>query len=358
MAAREIFPAEADMEHNRANTIRMSSLGLSYVLPLRSHAPDAELRDYIQWLTAHVADVVVVDASTPEVRAVHARWWGGQVNHLAPDPARRCANGKVWGVRTGLDHARHDAVIIADDDVRWDRAALDRVERLLACVDVVAPANYYQPVPLQARYDTARVLVQRALGGDWPGTLAIRRGSLAFSGGGYDGDVLFENLELVRTVAAGGGRCLWALDLFVARRPPTADHFLGQRIRQAYDEFARPGHLIATLSVLPTLAIALVRRRRRPFVALLLAAVLTAEAGRRRSGGTTVYPASSVILAPLWILERSACMWIAVWYRLQGGVPYAGRRLSRAASTPTQLRKRVRYPPVVHPGSVEEIIHD
>jgi hypothetical protein len=47
-----------------------------------------------------------------------------------------------------------------------------------------------------------------------------------------------------------------------------------------------------------------------------------------------------------------------VWYRLQGGVPYAGRRLSRAASTPTQLRKRVRYPPVVHLGSVvEEIIH-
>jgi NAD(P)-dependent dehydrogenase (short-subunit alcohol dehydrogenase family) len=61
---------------------------------------------------------------------------------------------------------------------------------------------------------------------------------------------------------------------------------------------------------------------------------------------------------PLWILERSACMWIAVWYRLQGGVPYAGRRLSRAASTPTQLRKRVRYPPVVHLGSVvEETIH-
>jgi NAD(P)-dependent dehydrogenase (short-subunit alcohol dehydrogenase family) len=61
---------------------------------------------------------------------------------------------------------------------------------------------------------------------------------------------------------------------------------------------------------------------------------------------------------PLWILERSACMWIAVWYRLQGGVHYAGRRLSRAASTPTQLRKRVRYPPVVHLGSVvEEIIH-
>jgi hypothetical protein len=331
--------------------IDMNALALSYVLPLRSREPDIELREYVHWLARNLSDVIVVDASEPEVRDIHRRWWGDQVTHLPPDSIRRCANGKVWGVLTGLDHARHDAVVIADDDVRWERAELARVAHLLDSADLVAPANYFRPLPWHARYDTARVLVQRALGGDWPGTLAIRRRSLAPMGGGYDGDVLFENLELVRTIAAGGGRCVWAHDLLVARRPPTARHFLGQRVRQAYDEFARPMHLLAALSVLPTIAVTLARRRGGPLIVLAIAAMLTAERGRRRDGGRAVFPTSSVPLAPLWVLERSIGAWLAVWLRLRGGVPYAGNRLIRAASTDAQLRSRRGRMPSV-PGVV------
>jgi hypothetical protein len=318
----------------------MSALALSYVLPLRSTVPDLELGGYVHWLAGQVADVLVVDASPPAVRAVHRRWWDGQVTLLTPDPARRCLNGKVWGVRTGLDRARHDAVVIADDDVRWDRAGLHRVRDLLDRADVVAPANYYDPLPWPARYDTARVLVQRALGGNWPGTLALRRHSLAPFGGGYDGDVLFENLELMRTVLAGGGRSAWPLDLFVARRPPTARHLLDQRVRQAYDEFARPAHLAVALGVLPGLVTALLRRRPELPVALTGAALAAAAAGRHRGGGGRVYPVSSVPLAPLWVLERAVTSWCALACRLRGGVPYAGHRLARAASTAAQLRSR------------------
>src|SRR5436305_12877032 len=99
----------------------MSALALSYVLPLRATAPVAELRAYLARLVEEVDDVIVVDASPPAVRAVHEAWWTGRLTHLAPDPARRCCHGKVWGVLTGLDHARHDAVVIADDDVRRAR---------------------------------------------------------------------------------------------------------------------------------------------------------------------------------------------------------------------------------------------
>jgi hypothetical protein len=316
-----------------------SPLPLSYVLPLKAARPDGELRDYVRWLATRVAQVVVVDASEPAVRAVHSEWWSGAVGHVPPAAARECANGKVWGVLTGLDLARHDLVIIADDDVRWGEPGLRRVLALLETADLVAPANYYAPLPWQARYDTARTLLHRALGADWPGTLALRRRVIAPAGGGYDGDVLFENLELVRTVEAVGGRVVWPLDLFVLRRPPETAHFLGQRTRQAYDEFARPAHLVPALAVLPLASLVAVLGRGRALLAAALAVVGWAELGRRRGGGRRVFPATSSLFAPLWVLERGVCMWVAVWWRLRGGVPYAGRRLRRAASRPRDLRR-------------------
>jgi len=51
--------------------------------------------------------------------------------------------------------------------------------------------------------------------------------------GGYDGDVLFENLQMIRTFHAAGAVEVIAKDLFIIRRPPTAARFFDQRIRQA-----------------------------------------------------------------------------------------------------------------------------
>ena len=78
----------------------------------------------------------------------------------------------------------------------------------------------------------------------------------ASGAGSYQtGAVLFENLELVRTIEAVGGRSVSAPDLFVRRLPPETPHFWRQRVRQAYDEFARPPRLIAALSILPLLTV-------------------------------------------------------------------------------------------------------
>jgi hypothetical protein len=76
----------------------MSTIAASYVLPLRASTPDPELRDYVRWPAETVADVLVVDASPDEVRAVHKGWWGAWARHMPPDPARHCRNGEVWGV--------------------------------------------------------------------------------------------------------------------------------------------------------------------------------------------------------------------------------------------------------------------
>ncbi|WP_229789955.1 glycosyltransferase [Pilimelia terevasa] len=141
--------------------------------------------------------------------------------------------------------------MIADDDVRYTPDQLVRLDALLHDHDLVRPQNYFSPLPWHAWWDTGRTLDNRGLGGeDVPGTLAVRRETFTAMGG-YDGDVLFENLELIRTVRAHGGQDRNAPDIHVARNPPTTGRFWSRRVRQAYDDHARPARPGAALAVLP-----------------------------------------------------------------------------------------------------------
>ena len=313
----------------------------SYVLPLKAPSPvDTELGGYLRWLSAHV-ETIVVDGSDDDIFDAHHRAWSEHVLHVRPAPEYTCANGKVANVLTGLDLAAHEAVVIADDDVRYDTQGLVRTVALLDDHDLVRPQNFFSPMPWHAAWDTGRTLLNRAIAADYPGTLGVRR-SLLQRAGGYDGNVLFENLELIRTIDAAGGRTSAPLDLYVRRLPPSAGHFLNQRVRQAYDELARPWRMALELSALP-LAVAGVRARAwRPLAAGVLAIVATAEVGRRREGGRTVFPARTSLMAPLWVAERGLCSWLALGNRLaRGGVPYAGGILRRAATPRRELRRRL-----------------
>lgn len=315
--------------------------GVSYVLPLKSATAcaDVELTGYLRDLAGHL-DVVVVDGSAPEVFDANHRAWSELVRHIRVDPSVSCASGKVAGVLTGLRCATGEVVVLADDDVRWDADGLERAVALARDIEVVVPQNYFAPLTWHARWDTARTLLARMTGGDFPGTLVVRRDPL-LAAGGYDGDSLFENLELIRTVEASGGTVRWCPDLYVRRLPPTAAHFWSQRVRQAYDEFARPARLVAALALLPAVLVALLRRSVWPTAAAAAAAVGLAEAGRRRAGGRRFFPASASLFAPVWLGERAICSWIALYQRLVlGGTPYAGTVLRRAATTRRVLRAR------------------
>lgn len=307
-----------------------------YVLPLR-WADDRDLPDLVAYLGRLVAwlPVTVVDGSD-DLFAAHDRAFPPAVRHVHPDP-HPGRNGKVAGVVTGLRLARADRVVLADDDVRYDRPTLEAVLDRLADADVVRPQNVFDPLPWHARWDTARMLVNRTVGGDYPGTLALRRSALGPEG--YDGDVLFENLELLRTARARGGVVRRADDLYVTRRPPTTRHFLDQRPRQAYDSLAQPGRYAAELAVLPAVVLA-ARRAPRVLLVLAAAACVLAEAGRRRAGGAARFPVTADLLAPAWLLERGVCAWLALVLRATGGARYGGTRLPRAATPLRELRAR------------------
>jgi hypothetical protein len=314
---------------------------LSYILPLRTRAGDletGELTRYLEWLSART-DLIIVDGSAPMPFRAHHERWGSFATHVAPDDDLRSANGKVRGVLTGLRLAAHERVVVADDDVRYDDRSLEQVSRLLGEADLVRPQNYFDPLPWHARWDTARILMNRALGNDYPGTLAVRRSFLR-SIGGYDGDVLFENLELIRTVRAAGGKVRDAPSLFVRRRPPTFTRFLEQRPRQAYDDWAQPPRLAVFLAAGPAM-IVLARFRPRGLAAVAATAVLAASVGRLRHGGRQVFDRLSPLLAPAWIVERAVLSWATVGLRItRGGCPYGGEIIRRAANPSRVLRRR------------------
>jgi hypothetical protein len=227
----------------------------------------------------------------------------------------------------------------------------------LADADVVRPQNYFVPHPLpwHALWDTGRTLLNRISGGDWPGTLGVRRSVLQRTGG-YDGAAMFENLELVRTVVAAGGREAVLLDAFVARHHSTVRHFWTQRVRQAYDEIARPARLLAQLALLPLAIILAAMFDWHAIAAMAAVAIVLAELGRRRAGGRRVFPARASLMAPAWLAERAVCSWLAVGARaVLGGVPYRGTVLRHAATPVKVLRARFQAAAPAHrPTSATE----
>jgi hypothetical protein len=314
---------------------------LSVVVPLKWEE-DGEAEDltaYLRFLAGVVHEVIVVDGSPKALFDGHAELWRGTgVRHIPPDRAAACANGKVAGIRTGVTAATREKVVIADDDVRYDEPSLGHVSRLLDGAHLVRPQNYFDPAPWHAVWDTGRTLLNRSVGQDYPGTFGLRRSAL-LGIGGYDGNTLFENLELVRTVRAAGGTEVLATGLYVRRLPPRASRFWSQRPRQAYDDTAQPARMALFLSLLPLTGVAALRSPGL-VAAGAGAVVLLAEAGRRRAGGRDVFPLRASLGAPFWVLERAVCAWpsFAAW--LTGrGVPYAGSRLTTAAHSPRLLRR-------------------
>lgn len=300
-----------------------------------------ELTSYFQTLgSIPGVELIVVDGSCSDVFEMHAKTLAGLARHVQPDTDLATPMGKVGGVLTGLRLASHERMIIADDDVRYDETSLSEVRDQLATADVVRPQNFFDPLPFHAVWDTGRILLNRISGGDWPGTLGVRRSALRRTGG-YDGKAMFENLELVRTVLASGGTEVVRQDIYVMRRPSTARHFWSQRVRQAYDEIARPARLAWQLALLPLAVFAALKGMWIVFPVAIALIATAAEIGRRREFGAAFFPVSASILAPAWILERAVCSWLAVGARVfLGGVPYRGRILRHAATPMHVLRSR------------------
>ena len=147
-----------------------------YILPLRweDDRALAELVSYLERLHRWIP-VTVVDGSPEELFRRHAARFPATVNHLRPAVGGG-GNGKVSAVLTAVRLSTADRLVIADDDVRYTHEALAAVVAGLDSAHIVRPQNY-DCLALAGRWDTARTLINRTLTGDFPGTLAVRRGA-------------------------------------------------------------------------------------------------------------------------------------------------------------------------------------
>ena len=336
-------------------------MNCTYLLPIRrktfSAGEAAELREYLSILQADGYEVLVVDGSPPPVFAEHDQLWSAVCRHERVDSRYRFPNDKVNGVHTGVALATTEKIILADDDIRYRKIDIEQVSELVDTFDVVRPQNYLvgtprcgvracqsdvpteSSLPVWAKMEAARMLINRATlrRADYPGTCAFRR-STFLAAGDYDGDVLFDNEEMLRHFARTGARLCYANDLFVAKRPPTFRKWLEQRPRQAYEDFGLRFKTILFASLLPIMtAIAVLDPR---WLSVLLLSILLAFVGWLRGGARKYFRLNVCLFAPLWVLERTlSTYWAFGWFLTRGGYPFGDRLLTKGIGRDWKLAR-------------------
>ncbi|MEN3368097.1 MAG: hypothetical protein V7609_240 [Verrucomicrobiota bacterium] len=311
----------------------------AYLLPIRrtafSATEAAELANYFRILNAAGCDVLVIDGSSPSVFQQHRDVWRSLCRHEEVDRSFDYLNDKVNGIHTGVNLALVEKIILADDDIRYTPAQIERVCELLDDFEVVRPQNFLSPLPWWARMEGARMLINRATlrTADYPGTCAFRRAAM-LRVGHYDGDVLFDNEEIIRHFAREGARISYATNLFVQKLPPRLKKWIEQRPRQAYEDF---GLRTKTALFFGLPLVAIVVGLAAGFTAVLFyaaavaaSAMVLAAAGRLRGAAAKYFPASVCLFAPLWILERTlSTYWALYWHAVHGGYPFGDKVLSK-----------------------------
>jgi hypothetical protein len=310
----------------------------TYLLTIRRARFDAReaegFRDYFGRLEAAGCEVLVVDGSPREVFDAQAEVWRGACRHSAVDPRFKYLNGKVNGIHTGVALAAHERIILADDDIRYTPGDVRRMSRLLDSCDMVRPQNYLRPLPLWAKTEAARMLLNRAWirEGDYPGTLGVRRSAM-LRVGHYDGDVLFDNEEIVRHFRARDARVRFARDFFVHKRPPSFRKWVEQRPRQAYEDFVMRAKTVFFAALPLAFALACVfggLRGALGFAAAVASGSALLAARGLGDGATRFFPAWLCLYAPLWVAERTfSTYWAFYWKLARGGYPFGDRIVSK-----------------------------
>lgn len=278
----------------------------SYVVPIDAAAAldVSELARYFSSLAIAGCEVLVLDSSSHaafEENQRVLRWVARHVARRTPfDP-----------VRTSIDLASCEKIIIASHEVRYSKTEIEAVCGLLEIHEVVEPQEYVDPLPWWSGIDAGRILVHRGVEPlpDHGSTFGFRKGMLRSlreidsAGRGH-----------VCGLAARGAEVFSAFDLFVRRQPPPLREWLLQRPRLAADDFALPRKTALFLALIPmTLLLAVfagVRVATGYTLAVEFLSVLLAFRGR--AGAEAFFPLRACLLAPLWVIERSVSVYWAV----------------------------------------------
>lgn len=250
------------------------------------------------------------------------------------DPKYTYLNGKVNGILTAVPIACHEKIVLADGDIRYHAADIRRMVEDLNYYQLVRPQNYFTPLPLWAKLDAARILLNRAFirEGDFPGTFGFLK-SVFIAAGSFDGDVQFDNEEPVKHLQKHGANIKFSNDFFILRKPPTFNKWIEQRPRQAFEDFVMKEKTAFFLSLIPLHLLLSLSGKKKPMgvLALFLSilAIKKAFDGRQKAG-REFFPLETTFYAPLWLLERSFSVYLAVYWKLiRGGYPFGNKIIKK-----------------------------
>jgi len=289
----------------------------------RDQETSGDLRDlasYLSTLSVANCEVVVVDGSTAPVFETNRRVLRWVARHVAARPRHRLFSGGIDAVRAAADVSNCDKVIIADENVRYDAAAIDSICELLDLHEVVEPQDYFEPLPWWSGIEAGRMLVHRGVEPlpDHGATFGIRKSSVR----GLRGvDVAWSNGEdAVRRLASQGAEVFSACDVFVRRLPPPFADWLRERPRQADDDFAMPVKTAFFFALLPMVILLAIFGgiRLAGGYAGAIACASMVLALRGRGGAAAIFPLRACLCAPLWVFERSVSVYWALFRKLNG----------------------------------------
>jgi hypothetical protein len=271
-----------------------------------------ELASYLSILAIGGCDVVVVDGAASPQFENNSRTLRWVARHIPARPRHRNFTGGIDIVRAAADVSNCDKIIVAGAKVRYEDEAIARLCGLLDDHEVVQPQDYFEPLPWWSGIEAGRMLVHRGIEPlpDHGATFALRKSSVR----GLRGlEVAWSNGDHpVRRLASQGA-------VFVRRLPPALTDWLQERPKQAGHDFNLPVKTAFFFALLPlaiVIAICGGMRLAGSFAGAIAFASI-ALAIRGRGGATTFFPIRACLYAPLWVIERSASVYWALFQRLQ-----------------------------------------
>ena len=306
---------------------RKSDRRCTYVVSIeKTDAGGGDLRslaDYLSILGTYGCDVIVFDASAPEVFDENRRVLRWVARHLA-------MRAPFDVVRSAADFAASEKIVVAHEDVRYGAAELDEMCALLDAHEVVEPQDYLDPLPWWGGIEAGRMLVHRGVDPlpDHGATFGFRRNALRALRGFNAVDIT----DPVPRLAAFGAEVFSAFELFVKRQPPELNTWLRDRPHAADDDFGMPVKTTFFFALLPMTLLLFVFGGGRLATGYLGAIAFGALvlAVRGRSGAAPYFPLRACLYAPLWIVERSMSVYWALALKLSGSQAPAPVRTGEA----------------------------
>lgn len=286
----------------------------TYLVALESDSTDEEVSALARHLSTFgrlQCQVIILDPSLPHAVERHRRVlrWVGRYVPVA---------GGIDIVRSAMNLAASEKVIVATPEARYTAAEIDALCKLLDRHELVEPEEFVEPATWWSGIEAGRLLLHRGI------DQAPVRSTFAFRKSGH---------ELVAPRAG----LFAANDVFVRREPPLLSSWVRLRPRDAASDFAFPFKTAFFLGVIPLLLFislaggpALLSES---LAAMSFASVMVAFRGR--SGAADYFPWYACLFAPLWIAERSLSVYWALFERIRG----AAKR-EHPSHTPRQLAEK------------------